>query len=220
MSVHFSDGNMFMELPDGRLAYSTNQKTWLDVFLHKLPIDDCLYYQSHRPNISFNFKNIPSRPIREKEGLNNEDRCDYCKAPFDSISFRSKKDGSKYALCSVCDKMINLMRDSSSELRVYYEHLSNVDALLYRTSQKPCVVSVSWIFPYLSNFIDRWKRSNISIANLIIVKLQWVLDSWHDEYGDVNISSGIINDLQTLQRILSDEVDTLIYLQSQKDIWW
>lgn len=166
------------------------------------------------------FKNIASRPIKKKEGLNDEDRCDYCKEPFDSITFRTKKDGSKYALCSVCDKMIDRMRDSSSELRVCYDHWSNVAALLYRTSQKPCVVSVSWIFPYLSNFIDRWKRSKVSIANLSTDRLQWVLDSWRDEYGDVYISSRIINDLQTLQGILSEEMDTLMSLESQKDTWW
>ena len=220
MSAHFLDGNMFMTLPDGSLVYNTKQRTWQEVFMHKLPVDDCLYYQSHRPNISFHFKNIASRPIKKKEGLNDEDRCDYCKETFDSITFRSKKDGSKYALCSVCDKMINRMRDSSSELRVCYEHLSNVDSLLYRTSLQPGVVSVSWIFPYLSNFIDRWKRSKVSIATLSTVKLQWVLDSWYDEYGYVNISSGLINELQTLQGILSDEVDTLICLERKKNIWW
>ena len=212
----FSDGSSFMELADGRVAYCTEQKTWKQVFLHGLPLNDCLYYQSHRPNISFYFKHVPSRPKREKEGLNDEDRCEYCNLPFDSITFRSKKDGSKYALCSECVRTIYKMRDSDP--KVYKQHLGDIDALLYRLSGVGPIVSISWIYPYLINFINHWERSNMTNLS-VIVRIKCILDSWYHEYGDVNVSY-LINDLQTLQGILSDEVDTLISLQRKRDIWW
>ena len=212
----FSDGNSFMELPDGRVAYCTKGRTWLDVFLHKLPLDDCLYYQSHAPNISFDFKYVPPRPRRKNEGLNDEDRCDYCNTSFDSITFRSKKDGSKHALCSDCAKKIRKMRESSSEIKVYRRFLGDVDALLYRLPRS--IVSISCIFPYLFCFINHWERSEMTNLSEI-VRLKWILDSWHDEYGVVNVSD-VINELHSLEKILSDEVDTLISLQKKRDIWW
>jgi len=211
----FSDGNSFMELPDGRVAYCTERKTWLDVFLYGLPLDDCLYYQSHRPNISFDFKHVRSRPKREKEGLNEEDRCDYCNKPFDSITFRSKKDGSKHALCSDCVRTIYKMKDS--ENKVYKNHLDYVETLLYRLSHTH-IVSISSIYPYLSHFINNWERSKMTNLNEII-RIKSALDNWYHDYGYVNVSY-VINELQNLQGILSDEVDTLMSLRKKRDIWW
>uniref|UniRef100_A0A6C0H2X5 Uncharacterized protein n=1 Tax=viral metagenome TaxID=1070528 RepID=A0A6C0H2X5_9ZZZZ len=103
----FADTKSFMELPDGRIAYCTQKRTWSEVLLHGLALDDYFYHQTHKPNICCDFKYIPSRQRRERESLNDEDRCDCCNDPFDSISFFSisffpYRDCKKLALCSSC----------------------------------------------------------------------------------------------------------------------
>jgi hypothetical protein len=105
----FADTKSFMELPDGRIAYCTQKRTWCEVFLHGLALDDYFHSQTHKPNICCDFKYIPSRPRRERECLNDEDRCDLCKDPFDSIGFFSYSDGKKDALCSVCMCMLKTL---------------------------------------------------------------------------------------------------------------
>jgi hypothetical protein len=180
MSSHFSDGNMFMTLPDGRVAYSTNQKTWLDVFMHKLPLDDYFYYQSHKPNISFNFKNI-SRPMRKKkEGLNDEDRCDQCKEPFDTITFQTKNTR-KEAVCSSCaypSRMEQLER--SAYLRDINNHLEKVETLLYRLYYIPgdYRVSVRWILPLLTDIMYKWTIGTglYEINTLRMISRSWRVD--------------------------------------------
>lgn len=57
-------------------------RTWLEVDYQK--------YSS-----PFNFKTCSYK--KEKEGLNDEDRCDKCKAPFDTITLIYNN-----ALCSSC----------------------------------------------------------------------------------------------------------------------
>lgn len=219
----FSDGNSFMELPDGRVAYCTKKRTWCEVLLHGLPLDDYFYYQTHRPNISFDFKYIPSRPRREREELNDEDRCDSCKNPFDSITFKSKKDGSKDALCSECMYWIRRASISRSEKMLCNKFASEVETLLYRVqlsdSTTTCMKSVSCIFPYLSMFIKWWDRSELCNLKLgEIFRLKLILDSWSNEFGYVNVL-GVVNELQSLIYSLSEEEENLASSLSKISIY-
>ena len=187
MSAHFSDGNMFMELPDGRLAYSTNQKTWLEVFLHKLPLDDYFYHQSHKPNISVKFKNISPRPMRKKEGLNDEDRCDQCKEPFDTITFQTNNT-SKESVCSSCAYPSRMDRlDRSAHLMNMNNHLEKVETLLCRLYYVPgdCKVPVRWILPLLTDVMYKW---TIGIGLYEINTLRMISRSWQlDDVDLINI---------------------------------
>uniref|UniRef100_A0A6C0H3D1 Uncharacterized protein n=1 Tax=viral metagenome TaxID=1070528 RepID=A0A6C0H3D1_9ZZZZ len=218
MSGLFSDGDSFMELPDGRIAYCTQKRTWCEVLRHGLALDDCFYYQTHSPNISFDFKYIPSRPRREREELNDEDRCDSCNNPFDSITFKSKKDGSKDALCSDCVYWVRRSCISRSEKMLCNKFASEVETLLYRVqisgstlNNNPltCMKSVSCIFPYLSMFINSWERSELCNLKLgEIFRLKCILDSWSNEFGCVNVLE-VVNELQSLSYSLSEEADNL-----------
>ncbi len=188
-----------MELPDGRLAFRTNQKTWRDVFIHKLPLDDYFYHQSHKPNISFHFKNI-SRPVRKKEGLNDEDRCDQCKEPFDTITFQTKN-GCKEAVCSTCaypSRMEQLDRSLTA-------NLEKVEILLYRLSYIPgdYRVSVEWILPLLTSVIYNWTiyTGLYEINTIRMISRSWQLD-------DVNLIN-IVEVVKILREIRDKLLDKL-----------
>jgi hypothetical protein len=228
MSGLFSDGDSFMELRDGRIAYCTQKRTWCEVLRHGLALDDCFYYQTHRPNISFDFKYIPSRPRREREELNDEDRCDSCKNPFDSIGFKSKKDGSKDALCSECMYWIRRSHISRSEKMLCNKFASDVETLLYRVqvsdstlnnNSYTCMKSVSCIFPYLNMFINQWDKSELCNLKLgEIFRLKCILDSWRDEFGYVNVL-GVVNELQSLSYSLSEKEENLTSSLSKTSIY-
>lgn len=209
-AVFFSEGNSFMKLPDGRIAYCTKKRTWSEVLRHGLALDDCFYYQTHRPNICFDFKYIPSRPRREREELNDEDRCDSCKNPFDSITFKSKKDGSKDALCSECMYWIKRYSFLRSEKFLCNKFASEAETLLYRLQVSDSTLnctymkSVSCIFPYLKMFINCWNRSELCNLKLgEIVRLKLILDIWSNEFRYVNVL-GVVNELQSLIYSLSE----------------
>jgi hypothetical protein len=53
---NFLEENKFMRLPDGRIAFFTEKKTWRDVLKNGLPLDEYLDRQTFTPKISFEFK--------------------------------------------------------------------------------------------------------------------------------------------------------------------
>ena len=75
--------------------------------------------------------------MRKKEGLNDEDRCDQCKEPFDTITFQTNNT-SKEAVCSSCAYPSRMDRlDRSAHLMNMNNHLEKVETLLYRLSYIP-----------------------------------------------------------------------------------
>jgi hypothetical protein len=148
---NFKDSDSFMTKEDGRIAFCTARKTWADIAKHGLPLDDYFFFQTHSPTISFDFKPTFHRCKKEKEGLNDEDRCESCKKPFDTITFQRKNKDCKEAVCSSCIYPSKIqISEMSKNLN---NHLEEINALLYMLDYAPSdyEVSVSWIFPSLSD---------------------------------------------------------------------
>jgi hypothetical protein len=61
----FHDRSSFM-IKNGRIAYQTLQKTWLEKLKHGLYLDDVLDSQLHLPSIRYDFKPYPSRSKKKK----------------------------------------------------------------------------------------------------------------------------------------------------------
>jgi hypothetical protein len=100
---YFADAGKFMVLPDGRMAYRTDQRTWVDVLLHSLPLDDYLLSQCVKPNpCQFEWKVYKKRESSEKEGLNDGNKCHMCKDEMKTVIFRTTRKQGKIAICQVC----------------------------------------------------------------------------------------------------------------------
>lgn len=200
---NFKDSKSFMIKEDGRLAYCTPRSTWLEVFKHGLYLDDCLFFETHSPTISFDFKPPFHRCKKEKEGLNDEDRCDSCKEPFDTITFQRKNEHSKEALCSSCAYYSRISRlERTSNVRVINNHLVKVETLLYHLSYMPgdCKVSAKWILPRLTVVIYNWSIGTgmYQINTLRNISSFW----WHvDDFDLVNVTSVV-----TLLREIRDDL--------------
>ena len=190
MSSNFKDSESFMIKEDGRVAYCTPRSTWLDVFKHGLYLDDCLFFQTHSPTITFDFKPPLHRCKKEKEGLNDEDRCESCKEPFDTITFQRKNEYCKEAVCSSCAYYSGIkLFETSKILKSLKNHLSEVNALLYRldyTSDYNYEMSVSYILPYLRFVMNNWE---IDTCRSQVYKLRKIYSSW--PLSDINIINAL-----------------------------
>ena len=190
----FKDSESFMIKEDGRVAYCTPRSTWLDVFKHGLYLDDCLFFQTHSPTISFDFKPPLRRCKKEKEGLNDEDRCESCKEPFDTITFQRKNEYSKEAVCSSCAYYSQIkLFETSKILKSLKNHLSEVKALLYlldyNTSgydMSDYDMSVSYILPHLRFVMNNWK---IDTCRSQVYKLRKISNSW--PLSDLNLINAL-----------------------------
>ena len=201
---HFGDGSSFM-IKNGRVAYQTKKSTWLEVFMNGLFLDDFLFYQTNLPSIRFDFKPTSYRCKKEKEGLNDEDRCDQCKQPFDTITFQTKNN-TKEAVCSSCAYPSRMDRlDRSAHLMNMNNHLEKVDTLLYRLYYIPgdYRVSVRWILPLLRDVMYKW---TIGIGLYEINTLRMLSRSW--SLDDVNLVN-IVEVVKILQEIRDKLVDNM-----------
>ena len=199
---NFKDSKSFMIIND-RFAFCTQKKTWVDVFKHGLFLDDYFFFQTHRPTISFDFKTTSYRCKKEKEGLNDEDRCESCKQPFDTITFQRKNKDCKEAVCSTCvyPSKIQIF-EMSKNLKSLINHLEEVNALLYRLDYD-YEVSVTWILPYLRLVMNSWK---IDTGVYEIYKLRKISNSWPiDDLHLINVL-----DVVTILRKLQDELKLTI----------
>jgi len=140
-------------------------RTWLEVANNG--------YQTHSPKISYRYK-------KEKEVLNDdEDRCDECKVPVDTITLIHNN-----ALCSNCAyPFLIYQSEVSMNLTDYNNHLEKVETLLYKLSRNDRV-SVKWFLPLLIVVTNNWKiyTGLYEIGTLRMISSTWRLD---DDYIDV-----------------------------------
>lgn len=185
---NFKDSISFMIKEDGRVAYCTPRSTWLDVFKHGLYLDDCLFFQTHSPTISFDFKPPLHRCKKEKEGLNDEDRCESCKEPFDTITFQRKNEYCKEAVCSSCAYYSRIkLFETSKILKSLKNHLSEVNALLYRLDYtSDYEMSVSYILLHLTFVMNNWE---IDTCRSQVYKLRKISNSW--PLTDINLINAL-----------------------------
>jgi hypothetical protein len=142
-------------------------RTWLEVATNGL--NDSLYYQKPSP---FNFKTPSFISKKEKESLNDEDRCDECKAPFDTITLIQNN-----ALCSTCAyPFIIDQSEVYMNLADFNNHLVKVETLLYKLSGKQRV-SVKWFLPLLTVVMNNWKiyTGLYEIGTLLMISHSWRL---------------------------------------------
>ena len=142
-------------------------RTWLEV--SKNGLNDSLYYQTHS---SFNFKTPSCKSKKEKQVLNDEDRCDQCKEPFDTITLVQNN-----ALCSSCSYPFIIDQSQvSMNLADFNNHLVKVETLLYKLSGKQRV-SVKWILPLLTVVMNNWKiyTGLYEIGSLLMISHSWRL---------------------------------------------
>ena len=182
---NFKDSESFMIKEDGRVAYCTPKNTWLEVFKHGLYLDDCLFFQTHSPTISFDFKPPLHRCKKEKEGLNDEDRCESCKEPFDTITFQRKNEYCKEAVCSSCAYYSGIkLFETSKILKSLKNHLLEVKALLYLLDHNASdyEMSICYILPHLRFVMNNWE---IDTCRSQIYKLRKISNSW--PLTDINL---------------------------------
>ena len=172
---NFKDSESFMTKEDGSIAFCTPRKTWADIAKHGLPLDDYFFFQTHFPTISFDFKPASYRYKKQKEGLNDEDRCESCKKPFDTITFQRKNAYSKEAVCSSCAYIGRINRlERIFNLTDLNNHLVKVENLLYHLSNNDRV-SPKWILPRFAAVIYNWKigTGRYHINTLRNISLDW-----------------------------------------------
>jgi hypothetical protein len=200
---NFKDSKSFMIKEDGRIAFCTQRETWLDIVKHGLPLDDYFFFQTHSPTISFDFKPRFFRYKKEKEGLNDEDRCESCNQPFDTITFQRKNKDCKEAVCSSCAYSSRLdCLERSFNLKDLNNHLVKVETLLYHLSYSPSDyrVSAKWILPLLIVVIYNWTTGTgmYKINTLRNISSSW----WHiDDFDLINVT-----DVVTILREIRDEI--------------
>jgi len=195
-------------IKNGRVAYQTKKRTWSEVLMNGLFLDDFLFYQTYTPpSIRFDFKPSSSyRCMKEKEGLNDEDRCESCKEPFDTITFQTKNN-CKEAVCSSCaypSRMDQL--DRSAYLMNINNHLEKVETLLYRLSYIPgdYKVLVRWILRLLNLVIYNW---TIYTGLYEINTLRMISNSWsRDDLSVINIIE-VIKILREIRDKLLDVIN-------------
>jgi hypothetical protein len=119
----FSDGELFTIGPDVYIEYKLPTKSWRDVCLNGVRLDDVMYFRSHPPSLRsllrFNEKRVPRRPYKKKEGLNDCENCESCGNPIDpfvtSIVFFRQSNGLKRATCLDCRDEYLWSEDNCSE---------------------------------------------------------------------------------------------------------
>ena len=198
---NFKDTKSFM-IKNGRVAYSTPRRTWLEVFKHGLYLDDCLFFETHSPMISFDFKPPLRRCKKEKEGLNDEDRCESCKQPFDTITFQRKNEYCKEAVCSSCAVQSRVkFFEMLKTVRGLEKHLLEVNALLYLLDYnvRDYEVSVSYILQPLRFVMNNWE---IGTCRSRIFKLRKISNSW--PLTDINLIN--VLDVVIILRKMQDEL--------------
>lgn len=165
-------------------------RTWLEV--SKNGLNDSLYYQTHS---SFNFKTPSCKSKKEKEVLNDEDRCDQCKEPFDTITLVQNN-----ALCSSCSYPFIIDQSQvSMNLADFNNHLVKVENLLFHLSSYYRAYA-KLILPRLWSVIYNWK---IGIGMYKINSLRNISANWWHVY-DFDVIN--VTDVIMILREIRDEL--------------
>jgi len=210
----FLEENKFMRLPDGRIAFSTEKKTWCDVLKHGLPLDDYFYHQTYTPTISFNSKTPTRRQRKHKEGLNDEDRCDMCHEPLDTMTFVTRQ-GRKKVFCSECFIHENGNNNIQDDILIMQNHIEDINAILYLLDGED-VVSIAYFYIHIKYLVDTWKSY---IGNEVIERIFDMMKSWSAQYdGDVNILK-LVENLRILKKLLNDEMIFLDNVLQEDEPW-
>jgi len=210
----FLDDDNFMRLPDGRIAFFTEKKNWCEVLKHGLPLDDYLYYQTHCPKLSFGYKTSTRRQRKHKEGLNDEERCDMCRNPLDTMTFVTRQ-GQKKVYCSECSHEYdnNNILDDIIDMQ---NHLEDINAILYLLDGE-VVMSIAYFYIKIKFLVDTWKSY---IGNEVIRRIFEMIKSWSAEYeyGYVNILK-LLEELRLLKKLLKDEINFLDNILPEDEPW-
>jgi len=197
---NFKDSKSFMTTEDGRIAFCTPRKTWADIAKHGLPLDDYFFFQTHHPTISFDFKPPSYRVKKEKEGLNDEDRCESCKQPLDTITFQRKNEYGNEAVCSSCAYIGRINRlERIFNLTDLNNHLVKVENLLYHLSNNDRV-SPKWILPRFAAVLYNWK---IGTGRYHINTLRNISHNWYHLY-DTDVID--VTNVVTILLMIRDEL--------------
>ena len=139
-----------------------------------------------------------------EDGLNDEDRCDKCNEPFDTITIIRKN-----ALCSSCAYPDLMVRSElSMNLTSFNNHLEKVETLLYKLSyiRKDYKVSAKWFLPLLTVFMKNWK---IGIGLYEIDTLKMISRHWRlDDIDLINVLE-VVNILQNMRDQLKSNMKNL-----------
>jgi hypothetical protein len=106
-----------------------------------------------------------------------------------------------------------------NKLKIYTKYSDEVLYCFLRYRVNRNIVSISFIGPYLANFCMHYE-TDIG-RNLIISKLQNVLESWENEYGLVNVCQARIllqNLHKILNRVIQNMTNQLNLISSANDI--
>ena len=198
---NFKDSESFMVKEDGNIAFCTPRSTWLEVAKHGLDIDTYFYFQTHSPTIPFDFKPSLRRCKKEKEGLNDDDRCELCKQPFDTITFQRKNQYENEAVCSSCAYIGRIKRlETSLHLASINNHLVKVENLLYHLCNNNRVLP-KWILPRFTVVVYNWK---IVIGMYHINILRNISRDWWylNVIDDIDVTNVV-----TILRMIRDELE-------------
>jgi hypothetical protein len=194
---NFKDSESFMVNEDGNIVFCTPRSTWLEVAKHGLDLDTYFYFQTHSPTIPFDFKPSLRRYKKEKERLNDDDRCESCKHPFDTITFQRKNEYGNEAVCSSCAYIGRINRlERALNLEDINNHLVKVEILLYHLTSNH-IVSPKWILPRFTVIVYNWK---IDIGMYQINTLRNIsIDWWY--LDDIDVTNVV-----SILRMIRDEL--------------
>jgi hypothetical protein len=195
---NFLEENKFMRLPDGRIAFFTEKKTWRDVLKNELPLDEYLDRQTFTPKISFEFKTPKRRQRKNKEDLNDEDKCDMCCNPLDTMTFVTRR-GRKQVFCSICTQN-NHEGNIIYQFKVIKNHILDVNAILYLLNEDFLPIECFGI--HIKYLIDTWKSY---IGNEVIKQIFDMTKKWTVCSGDINVLK-LVKKLLMLKRLLMDKM--------------
>jgi len=208
----FSD--KFMRLPDGRIAFFTEKKTWSEVLMNGLPLDEYLQRQTYIPKISFEFKTPTRRQRKHKEGLNDEERCDRCNEPLDTMTFVTRQ-GRKKVFCTECFVHEYDYNNIEDDILIMQNHIEDINAILHLLDGED-VVSIAYFYIHIKYLVDTWKSY---IGNEVIERIFDMMNSWSAQYdGDVNILK-LVENLRILKKLLNDEMIFLDNVLQEDEPW-
>jgi ribosomal protein L34E len=208
----FSD--KFMRLPDGRIAFFTEKKTWSEVLMNGLPLDEYLQRQTYIPKISFEFKTPTRRQRKHKESLNDEERCDRCNEPLDTMTFVTRQ-GRKKVFCTECFIHEYDYNNIEDEILIMQNHIEDINAILHLLDGED-VVSIAYFYIHIKYLVDTWKSY---IGNEVIERIFDMMNSWSAQYdGDVNILK-LVENLRILKKLLNDEMIFLDNVLQEDEPW-
>jgi hypothetical protein len=209
---NFLEENKFMRLPDGRIAFFTEKKTWRDVLKNELPLDEYLDRQTFTPKISFEFKTPKRRQRKNKEDLNDEDRCDMCCNPLDTMTFVTLR-GRKQVFCSICTQN-NHEGNIIDKFKVIQNHILDVNAILYLLNED--VLPIECFGIHIKYLTDTWKSY---IGNEVIKQIFDMMKKWRTICsGDINVLK-LVKKLLMLKRLLMDEMVFLKNIIEENQPW-